>query len=489
MASRLYINVGHGACIFAFLVLSSLADGIENMSVRPMVNGTEQIPTFYHSSDTLRRFVAELAAPGPGHCDGLRLTRSLYALERAPDENDVPIKELRGKDAWTYRAGPGEGVIDTVIISRLKRSTANPPLRYALFFGEHGRELISSELGMYLLKAFCGHDGVDPVLRQRADNLLAYTEILLLPNIGERVRKIVENGHRCQREDAEHVDLNRNWDYKWSSDEGNPGPRPFSEPETQVARKQLEAFKPDVFLGTHSGDRAFWLPGAADYDDSAVKRQKASTWNTLLDISAHVNKHTKCDCLIGAPGKVKHLKHPGTSLDYAGLAMNIPYTMVWEVRLEEGDHCLPHFNPMNYQVYSRVLERWSLAMVYFAENAAAAMQGFAPISVSETPRVLFDQSLHLAKPHVHQPRHNLRDTKRERKPTQSVTLGHLEMNGHGGIWNSAGIKSKYLLAEGIIGLAVLLLLVFACSCVAYAAAYREASSRSMCLVFMPGSKA
>lgn len=349
------------------------------------------LPQFYHTSEDLRRFATELAAPGPGHCPGLRLVRSTFPESNAAT-GSVPIKKLEGVDAQTYKGSPGEGAVDALFISRLgNATTSKPPVRYALFFGEHGRELISAEVGMYLLKAFCGRADVDADVRQRAQELLSHAEILVLPNVDESGRRYAEQHHYCQRGNYEGVDLNRNWGYKWGEDldGGNDkGARPFSEPESQIARDHLEAFKPDAFLSVHSGDRALWTPGAYDIDDTATKRQLGASWNTLLSIASNVNDYTKCDCRVGAPGKVANVRHPGTSIDYAGLKMNVPYAMAWEIWLDQKRDCLPHFSPTVHDDYARVLQRWSLAMVYFAESAAGALNGVEPGPVRSHPRVV-----------------------------------------------------------------------------------------------------
>jgi hypothetical protein len=288
----------------------------------------------------------------------------------------APPRELHGEDAWSYELGPEQSALDIVRISRgdLVRGQEKP-IRYALFFGEHGRELISTEVGIHLLKALCGRDDVDHKLRQRASQVLSFAEVLLFPNIDESGRRAVEDGQYCQRQNLEHVDLNRNWDYKWGETKfRDQGKYPFSESETRIARKHLEEFNPNVFLSVHSGDRALWTPGAYDFDDGDARRQKGAVWDTLLEIADNVNDYTHCNCKIGAPGKLAHKHHPGTSIDYVGLKMDVPYAMAWEIWLGKTKDCLGRFNPLTHAEYNAVLSHWSTSMVYFAEMARATMR-------------------------------------------------------------------------------------------------------------------
>ncbi|MDX2160937.1 MAG: M14 family metallopeptidase [bacterium] len=71
------------------------------------------------------------------------------------------------------------------------------------------------------------------------------------------------------RFNANGVDLNRNWACEWSPDavwrtqQVNPGPRPMSEPETQLLSRYIEQTRPAVVLFYHSAAAGIFA-GACD---------------------------------------------------------------------------------------------------------------------------------------------------------------------------------------------------------------------------------
>ena len=70
------------------------------------------------------------------------------------------------------------------------------------------------------------------------------------------------------RQNARGVDLNRNFAAGWSHN-GSPGstyysgPRPFSEPETQTARRLITAIRPRVTIWYHQHMRLVWTSGTS----------------------------------------------------------------------------------------------------------------------------------------------------------------------------------------------------------------------------------
>jgi murein peptide amidase A len=69
------------------------------------------------------------------------------------------------------------------------------------------------------------------------------------------------------RQNGRGVDLNRNFSYKWEPigerwDTYYSGPRPFSEPETRMARKFILDLKPDITIWYHQHmDLVYWSGG------------------------------------------------------------------------------------------------------------------------------------------------------------------------------------------------------------------------------------
>lgn len=138
--------------------------------------------------------------------------------------------------------------------------------RLLVDFGEHGRELISSELALLLLHTLASPALVAAVVGggERAERLLAVLQhvvLLVLPMENVNGRAKVEAGQLCERKNGRGVDTNRNWPIDWGVKEKDydpneefPGREPFSEPEVRIILSLAQAFKPHVWLNVHSGE-------------------------------------------------------------------------------------------------------------------------------------------------------------------------------------------------------------------------------------------
>ena len=75
------------------------------------------------------------------------------------------------------------------------------------------------------------------------------------------------DGHALgSRQNAHGVDLNRNWSSGWRPggrpwEFEYPGPRPFSEPETRIARNLIERIKPQLTIWYHQHMNLVWAWG------------------------------------------------------------------------------------------------------------------------------------------------------------------------------------------------------------------------------------
>ena len=88
-----------------------------------------------------------------------------------------------------------------------------------IVFGEHARELISPELGLFLIETLCGEHSElykpEVVSAQLAKNSYQF---VVVANPASRAK--VEAGEFCLRANEHGVDLNRNWDEHW--EKGDP---------------------------------------------------------------------------------------------------------------------------------------------------------------------------------------------------------------------------------------------------------------------------
>jgi len=219
----------------------------------------------------------------------------------------------------------GDVVMDVITV---RDKEAHPANRVFMLFGEHSRELISPESGLGLLKMLCGEaqptDGTPS-----AKTVLQDSEFRLVLNANSRSRKLVEQGQYCLRENPNGVDLNRNWDEKWSNHSvlalTNPGPTPFSEIETQILRDDISAYKPTTFVTIHSGTFGMYMPWAFDTTHLATRNEE-SMMQVLKDVD---QKH--CQCPFGAAGKEVGYSCPGTCLDWVYDHLEAPYAFAFEI--------------------------------------------------------------------------------------------------------------------------------------------------------------
>jgi hypothetical protein len=216
-----------------------------------------------------------------------------------------------------------------IYLAHITKNTSEIPEedKYQMYivFGEHSREMISPETGLYTAKVLCGVE--DHPEKFDIDNLLEKNHFALLINANPTGRELVEAGNWCQRVNANGVDLNRNWDNHWIYERGtdtDSGPKPFSEIETRTMRDSVTKFDPDMFLIVHSGTYGLYTPYAYGPADGAYNQDKMMTVLNAVD-------QKYCNCNPGSAAREIGYNSPGTSVDYAYDQLKVPYSFAWEI--------------------------------------------------------------------------------------------------------------------------------------------------------------
>lgn len=303
--------------------------------------------------------------PIPRHlyhsCDSL--LKDVKALvSRHPEK--LTVDRIRAEDKG-YAA---DIVVVTYNSGKIPKN-GNFKFRILLTFGQHGRELITSEVALRLISILTGErtmPGSDlNLLNSFLDNLV----IKVVPMENLNGCKLVEAGEYCERRNGRGVDLNRNWSVDWGKKEKdydpyeeNPGTGPFSEPETQIMRKLSQSFDPHVWVNVHSGMEALFMP----YDhknvtpDGLISRLMRSL---LDDLNYH---HCQNRCLVGSGGgSVGYLAH-GTSTDYMHDIVKVPMAFTFEIYGDSSassKDCFKMFNPVDEATFNRVIENWCAAFL------------------------------------------------------------------------------------------------------------------------------
>ncbi|CAK0900617.1 unnamed protein product, partial [Prorocentrum cordatum] len=146
-------------------------------------------------------------------------------------------------------------------------------------------------------------------------------------------RRQVESGAWCKRTNEDGVDLNRNWGdqhrdavHDVPGDEMNPGPRGFSEPESQLLQALAQEERPDLFVSVHSG--AYLLGTPYGYTRSKVPTGAAAMAELLGPIS---RDHCGGDCPYGDLAELIHYDSMGCDIDWVMEHVGTPYVYTWEI--------------------------------------------------------------------------------------------------------------------------------------------------------------
>lgn len=263
----------------------------------------EQYP-WYHTGDEIHSKLATLA----GNCDGAHF-------------------DLFSKGAATGAQSEEELTLDVI---RISKGTSQPKIKAFFVFGEHARELISTESALTFIREICGHgSGTDQDLAHR---VLDSTSFVIVPNANPLSRMKVEAGEFCKRANEDGVDLNRNWgsehraQWDGKDPEMNPGPRGFSEPETRIINELVWEEKPDVFLSVHSG--AFLLGTPFGYSASQQPDNQQKMMDVLKPIS---EQFCNGDCPYGNLAGLIGYSSKGCDIDYVKESLHVPFAFTWEI--------------------------------------------------------------------------------------------------------------------------------------------------------------
>ena len=242
-------------------------------------------------------------------------------------------------------------------------------------YGEHGRELITVQVAVQLLRELAkgvqhastlSHEtiGASATAAALVD---AVVKIVPMENVNGRTK--VEGGEWCERKNGRGVDTNRNWAVDWGVKEADfdpyeeyPGAKPFSEPEARMLRSLVEEFKPHAWVNVHSGMEAMFMP--YDHKASEPRGEGAEAMRSILrDLNEF---HCGARCAVGGGGKgVGYLAH-GTATDWVYEKGAVPVAFTWEIYGDTQAHymdCFRMFNPVGEDSHDAVVRDWVAAGV------------------------------------------------------------------------------------------------------------------------------
>lgn len=306
-------------------------------------------------------------------------------------------------------------------------------VRVLAAFGEHGRELVSSEVALAFVRRVCGTvsgvaegegDGdtgssssggreehkVDAALMRE----LRRTEFVLVPVVGAASRRLVEGGRYCERGNARGIDVNRNFAFEWGrideetmKEEERPGVSAFSEAEARVLHVLGMHFRPHVYISLHSGERALIVPWDsgngksavdAEYEilgDASKAKLRPPVGPDVLEVAEAVRKAHCADCKVGTAGELLGYNAYGTGVDFMYAVVHAPIAMTWEVYGDDSAHeddCVRMFNPIGRDAYNKVVDNWARAFETLSASVHALGDGVVSGSDAGLGRALFGKA-------------------------------------------------------------------------------------------------
>ncbi|KAL3638950.1 hypothetical protein CASFOL_016857 [Castilleja foliolosa] len=308
------------------------------------------------------------------HTSGALLDEIESLVHRHPEK--LSIEKISSKNKGY------ESEMTVVTYSRTrKESDDKAKLRILLSFGQHARELITTELALRLLSILSEEEFLPNVDRSSLNRTLDRLIIKIVPVENLNGRKLVEDGELCERRNGRGVDLNRNWSVDWGKKEKDydpyeesPGAGPFSEPETQIIRKLSVSFEPHIWVNVHSGMEALFMP--YDHKNTTPPGIPSQIMKSVLEELNHF--HLNDQCLIGSGGgSVGYLAH-GTATDYMFDVARVPMAYTFEIYGDpkaSSRDCFKMFNPIDITSFNRVLNDWSAAFLKMFSIGVQQMDG------------------------------------------------------------------------------------------------------------------
>lgn len=147
-------------------------------------------------------------------------------------------------------------------------AAATGAVRVPLGRSERGRPIVAYEVGnpqgtpVLVVGCIHGTEGAGIPVAQALEHVTTNLDLWVVPDLNP-------DGHAAgTRQNARGVDLNRNWSSQWQGggrpwDVYYPGPRPFSERETRIARDLILRIHPRATIWFHQHLDLIWAWGGS----------------------------------------------------------------------------------------------------------------------------------------------------------------------------------------------------------------------------------
>lgn len=299
------------------------------------------------------------------------------------------IMEITFDESGEYRAlvlqtKDNANLYNIAFTPKIDSTPKSRNLSVAIVCGQHGRELISSEICVHLILHLRGLEK-SQTIGNRLNRLTTElgVQFWILPLANPWARQFIElnENESCRRTNGNDVDLNRNFpcpDFvRGKHKKGHaeyPGKSDLSEWESNFTLDFVHRANAHIFINIHSGAESIMLP----YDCSVNAIHPFYFQMQQLAKMAAINSSLPNSVAIGKGSQVLYEAH-GTLGDFVTNMMGVPFVYTLEVfgdrfnTVSDTDmtssQCFELFNPSRGREYTNVVERWLLFIISLAENA------------------------------------------------------------------------------------------------------------------------
>ena len=268
-------------------------------------------------------------------------------------------------------------------------------LRVVFIFGEHGREIVTTEMAEYFVKLLseASVETLMPIFEDRTfvdDVLAALDEVVIhiVPCENKSGRRIVETpddedtyprtyqlmnktthskypSNICHRPNSRGVDPNRNWPVKWGNkpldyqaEQEFGGPAPLSEPEPRLLFRVYKSVEPISTVNVHSGMHGIFMPP----DFSPLMENE-------VDLLAQVKLQDRLNdrwmdgkSTVGAAGYAVGYVAYGSHNDFVRTGFGVPSTQTWEIAgnwFTQFQNCMETYNPILGDELKEYVRNWT----------------------------------------------------------------------------------------------------------------------------------
>lgn len=246
-------------------------------------------------------------------------------------------------------------------------------LRVLVVCGQHGRELVSSEVCHTLIKLLQGQLKDLFMVGRLMTLIKKEVGFYVVPVNNPFSREQMErNRSSCSRVNENGVDLNRNYasnfprpanlPVKGAEDYG--GQFAVSEPETQALDEYLDYIQPHILLNVHSGGNAVLIP----YDaEPTVGPPNYALLVKVLNKIRESKEYTFRYQM--GPSSLLYYPSYGTLMDYALDNKGVDLALTLEIfENKTSTDCFHFFNPNEGIELADLIEKWTYFILRFVEK-------------------------------------------------------------------------------------------------------------------------